>query len=98
MDNTELKENTGLVSDVVTYPGLNMDERYIHCNIGGVRQPAKKLSAEDNRRLDDVVARVRESKNWDESRSFRLSLAEKYYKAEITQAMQGQNQARGFKR
>lgn len=98
MDNTELKENTGLVSDVVTYPGLNMDERYIHCCIGGVRQPAKKLSAEDNRRLDEVVARVRESKNWDESRSFRLSLAEKYYKAEITQAMQGQNQARGFKR
>ena len=98
MNNTDLKDYEVLVSDVVTYPGLNMGERYIHCSIGGVRQSAKKLTAEDNQRLDEVVTRVRESKNWDESRSCRLSLAEKYYKAEITLAMQGQNQACGFKR
>ena len=98
MNNTDLKDYEILVSDVVTYPGLNMGERYIHCSIGGVRQSAKKLTAEDNERLSSVVEHVRQTKNWDESCSFRLSLAEKYYKAEITQAMKGQDLSYGFKR
>lgn len=86
------------VSDVVTYPGLNMSDRYIHCCIGGIRQPAKKLSEEDNQRLDAVIDRVRETKNWDESRSFRLSLAVRYYKAEIEGFGLDRGQSRGFTR
>lgn len=98
MNNTELKDYEILVSDVVTYPGLNMGERYIHCSICGVRQSAKKLTAEDNERLSSVVEHVRQTKNWDESRSFRLSLAEKYYKAEIMRSSQEQEQSRSVKR
>lgn len=98
MDRNQLTDNTQVITDVVTYPGLNSDERYIHCSIGGIRQLAKKLSDEDNERLSAVVNRVRETKDWSESRSFRLSLAEKYYKAEIISAAQGQDQVRAFKR
>ena len=98
MDKTQLKDKPGIISDVVTYPGLNKDERYIHCSIGGVRQLAKKLSDDDNKRLDEVIERVRESKNWAESRSFRLQLAEKYYKGEIRQFGADINQPKGLKR
>ena len=98
MDKTQLKDKPGIISDVVTYPGLNKDERYIHCNIGGVRQPAKKLSDEDNMKLGEVIERVRETKIWADSRNFRLALAEKYYKAEIEQMGMGEQQAKGFKR
>lgn len=96
MDNTDLKASANLVTDVVTYPGLNKGDRYIHCSIGGVRQPAKKLSDEDNKRLEAVSERVRETKNWAESRAFRLSLAEKYYKADIERL--GVQQSKGMKR
>ena len=98
MEKTEMKNKSGIVSDVVTYPGLNMNERFIHCSIGGVRQPAKKLSDEDNKRLDEVMERVRETKNWAESRSFRLELAEKYYKGEAEQFSLNVERPSGLKR
>ena len=98
MEKTELKDKSGIISDVVTYPGLNLNERFIHCSIGGVRQPAKKLSDEDNKRLDEVIERVRETKNWAESRSFRLELAEKYYKGEVEQFSMNIERTSGMKR
>ena len=98
MEKTELKDKSGIISDVVTYPGLNLNERFIHCSIGGVRQPAKKLSDEDNKRLDEVIERVRETKNWAESRSFRLELAEKYYKGEVEQFSMNIERPSGMKR
>ena len=98
MEKTEMKNKSGIVSDVVTYPGLNMNERFIHCSIGGVRQRAKKLSDEDNKRLDEVMERVRETKNWTESRSFRLELAEKYYKGEAEQFSLNVERPSGLKR
>lgn len=98
MEKTELKDKSGIISDVVTYPGLNMNERFIHCSIGGVRQPAKKLSDEDNKRLDEVIDRVRETKNWAESRAFRLELAEKYYKGEAEQISLNVERPSGLKR
>lgn len=98
MDKTELKDKSGIISDVVTYPGLNMNERFIHCSIGGVRQPAKKLSDEDNKRLNEVMGKVRETKNWAESRSFRMELAEKYYKGEVEQFGLNKERTNGLKR
>lgn len=97
MDNDSTSKVNSLVSEVITYPGLNKSERYIHCSIGGVRQPAKKLSDEDNKRLDEAIEVFRQTKNWAESRAFRLALAEKYYKAEILQIGQGTEQTKGVK-
>lgn len=89
---------TGVVTDVVTYPGLNNIDRYIHCSVNGVRQSAKKLSDEDRDRLVEFLEQVRQSKDWEASRTFHRTLAGKYFESEIRQVQAERTSGRGVSR
>lgn len=89
---------TGIVTDVVTYPGLNSIDRYIHCCVNGVRQSAKKLSDEDRDRLVEFLEQLRQSKDWEASRTFHRTLAGKYFEPEIRQAQAERSSNRGLSR
>ena len=69
-------------------------EYFITCEIAGVAQCRKCLSEDD--RLDYI--RCRDISNGFYLGDKRFELAEKYYKAEIMQALQGQDRSGGMKR
>lgn len=93
----EQKVSATFFSDVVTYTGLNNEDKFIYCNINGIRQSSKKLSEEDTKRLNEVVESVRQSKNWGESRAFHLELAGKYFIDEVRQLGMEISQHKGMK-